>query len=141
MTKALRVPDYLEHILKAIERIDRYTADMDEVTFLNNELVQDAVIRNIEIIGEASNNIQRVAPEFAARHNDIPWLFMYTMRNRVSHGYFKVDFEIVWKTVHRDLPGLHAQVTEVLASLQTSHDTEAESLKFVESGAQIYWRT
>ena len=66
MSKALRVPDYLGHILKAIERISRYTADMDEVAFLNSELVQDAVIRNIEIVGEASNNIQRVAPEFAA---------------------------------------------------------------------------
>ena len=83
MTKALRVPDYLGHILKAIERIDRYTADMDEVAFLGSELVQDAVIRNIEIIGEASNNIQRVAPEFAAQHDEIPWLVMYTMRNRM----------------------------------------------------------
>lgn len=74
MTKALRVPDYLGHILKAIERIDRYTADMDEVAFLNSELVQDAVIRNIEIIGEASNNIQRVDPAFAAQHDAIPQL-------------------------------------------------------------------
>ncbi len=68
MTKVLRVPYYLEHILKAIERIERYTDDMDEVAFLGTELVQDAVIRNIEIIGEASNNIQRVDAEFAARH-------------------------------------------------------------------------
>lgn len=90
MTKALRVPDYLGHILKAIERIDRYTVDMDEVAFLSSELVQDAVIRNIEIIGEASNNIQRIAPAFAAQHDEIPWLVMYTMRNRVSHGYDKV---------------------------------------------------
>ena len=109
MTKALRVPDYLSHILRAIERIDRYTADMDEVAFLNSELVQDAVIRNIEIIGEASNNIQRVAPEFATLHDDIPWLVMYTMRNRVSHGYDKVDLEIVWKTIQGDFPILHAQ--------------------------------
>jgi len=77
MTKTLRVPDYLGHILKAIERIGRYTADMDELAFLNNELVQDAVLRNIEIIGEASNNIQRVAPEFAAQHDEIPWQVMY----------------------------------------------------------------
>ena len=76
MSKVLRVPDYLEHILKAIERIDRYTADMDEIGFLNSELVQDAVIRNIEIIGEASNNIQRVAPEFAAQHDNIPWRWL-----------------------------------------------------------------
>jgi uncharacterized protein with HEPN domain len=86
---------------------------MDEIGFLNSELVQDAVIRNIEIIGEASNNIQRVAPEFAARHDEIPWRVMYTMRNRVSHGYNSVDWEIVWKTIHRDLPGLYQQVQEV----------------------------
>ncbi len=117
MSKNLRVPDYLGHILKAIERIDRYTADVDEVGFLNNELVQDAVIRNIEIIGEASNNIQRVGPEFAAEHDDIPWQVMYTMRNRVSHGYDKVDLEIVWKTIQSDLPGLFSQVQAVLAGL------------------------
>ncbi|MCW5220187.1 HepT-like ribonuclease domain-containing protein [Verminephrobacter aporrectodeae] len=122
MTKVLRTLDYIGHILKAIERIDRYTADMDEVGFLNSDLVQDAVIRNIEILGEASNNIQRVAPEFAARHDDIPWKVMYTMRNRVSHGYDKVDLEIIWNMLQSDLPGLHAQVTEVQASLTKNHD-------------------
>jgi len=110
MDKASRVSDYLEHILRAIARIDRYTEDLDEVGFLNNELVQDAVIRNIEIIGEASNNIQRMAPKFAAQHGDVPWQAMYTMRNRVSHGYDKVDLEIVWKTIQRDLPMLYRQV-------------------------------
>ncbi|ODV12165.1 MAG: hypothetical protein ABT20_04370 [Rubrivivax sp. SCN 70-15] len=124
MTKALRVPEYLGHILKAIERIDRYTADMDEVAFLNSELVQDAVIRNIEIIGEASNNIQRVAPEFAAQHDDIPWLVIYTMRNRVSHGYDKVDFEIVWKTIQSDLPALHAHITELSATFSGNPDPD-----------------
>lgn len=118
MTKVLRVPDYLGHILKAIERIDRYTEEMDEVAFLNSELVQDAVIRNIEIIGEASNNIQRVDPAFAAQHDDIPWLVMYTMRNRVSHGYDSVDLEIVWKTIHRDLPGLYSQIRDAHASIR-----------------------
>lgn len=124
MTKALRVPDYLGHILRAIERIDRYTADMDEVGFLNSELVQDAVIRNIEIIGEASNNVQRVAPRFAALHDNIPWLVMYTMRNRVSHGYDKVDMEIVWKTVQSDLPGLCAQIQNLQTTLQGNADPE-----------------
>ncbi len=116
MTKALRVRDYLGHILQAIERIGRYTEDLDNVGFLNSELVQDAVIRNIEIIGEASNNIRRVAPEFAAEHEDIPWLVLYTMRNRVSHGYDKVDLELVWKTCRSDLPRLNAQITAVRAS-------------------------
>ncbi|SEA91144.1 DUF86 domain-containing protein [Variovorax sp. YR216] len=120
MTKALRVPDYLDHILRALERINRYTANMDEAAFLNSELVQDAVIRNIEIIGEASNNILRVAPAFAAQHHDVPWQVMYTMRNRVSHGYDKVDLEIVWKTTQRDLPELHAQVTGVRATFKVN---------------------
>lgn len=61
-------------------------ADMDVAGFLRSELVQDAVIRNIGIIGEASNNIQRASPEFARRHDDIPWQVMYTMRNRVTHA-------------------------------------------------------
>ena len=63
-----RLADYLSHILEAIERIDRYTEDMDELGFLNNQLVQDAVIRNFEIIGEASNNIEKHYPDFATDH-------------------------------------------------------------------------
>ena len=110
MNKALRVPDYLGHILEAIERIEEYVSDMDELAFLSSKLVQDAVIRNIEIIGEASNNIQRVDPVFAAQHAEIPWQVMYAMRNRVSHGYDKVDFEMVWKTICNDLPDLYLLV-------------------------------
>ena len=87
---------------------------MDEAVFLKSELVQDAVIRNIEIIGEAANNIQRVAPLFAARHEDIPWQVMSTMRNRVSHGYDTVDLEIVWKTIRNDLPDLRTQVVRAI---------------------------
>lgn len=110
MSKLLRIADYLGHVLLAIERIGRYTQDLDGAAFLRNELVQDAVIRNIEIIGEASKNLQSVAPEFVALHPDIPWQVMYTMRNRVSHAYHQVDLEIVWKTIQNDLPKLHAQV-------------------------------
>lgn len=95
---------------------------MDEAAFLNSELVQDAVIRNIEILGEASNNILRVAPEFAARHGDVPWQVMYTMRNRVSHGYDKVDLEIVWKTIRSDLPGLYSQIQDVKDSLSLNQE-------------------
>jgi len=112
MNKALRVPDYLGHILNAIERIDRYTADIDEIGFLNHEMLQDAVIRNLGIMGEASNNILRLDPEFATQHDDIPWLLMYTMRNRVLHGYDKVDLEVVWRTIQSDLPGLYLLIQE-----------------------------
>jgi uncharacterized protein with HEPN domain len=110
MNKALRVPDYLSHILAAIERIERHTAAVDELGFLNSELIQDAVIRNIEIIGEAANNIQRVDAAFAAAHGEIPWQVMYAMRNRLSHGYDQVDFEMVWRTIGNDLPDLYKLV-------------------------------
>jgi uncharacterized protein with HEPN domain len=113
MNKLLRVPDYLNHILFAIERIDRHTADIDELGFLNSELIQDAVIRNIEIIGEAAKSIQRVDAAFAATNSEIPWQVMYTMRNRLSHGYDKVDLEMVWKTVCNDLPELYNLVKSV----------------------------
>jgi len=116
MNKALRVPDYLEHMLQALERIARYTAGMDEQAFMSSELVQDAVLRNIEILGEASKHIQRVAPGFAARHADVPWQVMYTMRNRVSHGYDTVDLEIVWKSIQGDLPLLFKQVQALVAA-------------------------
>jgi hypothetical protein len=72
-----RLADYLTHILEAIARIDHYTEGMDEGTFLSDQLVQDAVIRNIEIIGEASNNIRKRYPEFAASHPDLPLSFAY----------------------------------------------------------------
>ena len=64
----LRLNDYLGHILEAISRIHEYLEDVDEVEFLSNHLIQDAVIRNFEIIGEASKNVERVAPEFVAAH-------------------------------------------------------------------------
>lgn len=107
MNKTLRVPDYLGHMLAAIERIDRHTAGINEATFLTSELIQDAVIRNLEVIGEAANNIQRVDAVFAAMHSEIPWQVMYAMRNRLTHGYDKVDLEMVWNTLQNDLPGLY----------------------------------
>jgi len=86
MSKAdmLRLPEYLGHILQAIERIYRYVEDMDEVTFLEDEKTQDAVIRNFEIIGEASSNIKRHHAEFAKQHTEVPLNFAYEMRNALA---------------------------------------------------------
>ncbi|WP_413898271.1 DUF86 domain-containing protein [Rhodoferax sp.] len=88
---------------------------MAEPGFLLDEKTQDAVIRNFEIIGEASNNIRRHHPEFVIRHPEVPLNFAYEMRNALAHGYFKVDFEVVWKTIHADLPGLRAQVVALIS--------------------------
>lgn len=115
--KNTRAADYLGHILQAIARIDRYTADLGELGFLANELVQDAVIRNFEIIGEASRNIERNCPEFAAAHRDLPLLNAYEMRNALAHGYFRVDLEIVWKTIQNDLPELQRQIEALIKDL------------------------
>ncbi|MEQ1667744.1 MAG: DUF86 domain-containing protein [Sulfuriferula sp.] len=112
-----RLLDYLTHILQAIERVDRYTRDMDEVVFLQNEMAQDAVVRNLEIVGEASRNIEVHFPEFVTAHPELPLAFAYQMRNVLAHGYFKVDFEIVWQTIHRDLFGLHTQITPLVQAL------------------------
>lgn len=114
---ALRIPDYLGHIVEAIERIHRYVEDLDEVAFLQDEKTQDAVVRNFEIIGEASRNIERYHPAYAQAHPEIPWIFMYTMRNRIAHGYFKVDFELVWKTIRGDLLELYEQVRRLIGPL------------------------
>jgi len=113
----LRLGDYLGHILEAISQIQNYCEDIDEVTFLKNRMIQDAVIRNFEIIGEASKNVERVAPEFVSAHPDLPLAFAYDMRNLLAHGYYRVDVAVVWKTIERDLPYLHQQVTMAMRNL------------------------
>lgn len=116
---ALRIPDYLGHIVEAIERIHEYVSDMDELSFLEDKKTQDAVIRNFEILGEAARNIERHHAQFAAAHPEVPWSVIYTMRNRVAHGYFKVDLELVWKTIHTDLNELHALIRKLLEQVNS----------------------
>lgn len=114
----LRTPDYLDHILEAADRILLYTKDMDAAGFLNSSLVQDAVVRNLEIVGEAARNVKFHDPGFAAEHADIPWDDMYLMRNRVAHGYFSVDLSLVWNTLQRDIPELSDQIRQLKVRLQ-----------------------
>ena len=113
-----RLQDYLEHILQATARIERYVGHLSELVFLRDEMAQDAVIRNLEIIGEASRNIERHYPDFAAAHPEVPLALAYEMRNALSHGYFRVDLEIVWKTIERELPALEDQVRALLLEVR-----------------------
>ncbi len=106
-----RDPDYLEHMLEAIDRIRRYVGRKRRVGFLGSPLVQDAVIRNIEIIGEAAG---RVSPEFAARNPGIQWREIVGMRHRLIHGYLRVNLETVWEAVDRDLPALELGLRALL---------------------------
>jgi uncharacterized protein with HEPN domain len=105
MRKAdLRLEDYLTHMIQAIERINAYVAGIQKDAWLSNSLVQDAVIRNIEILGEAAHNVQTHDPEFAQKNPHMPWDDAYWMRNVLSHGYFHVDLDIVWTTIQSELP-------------------------------------
>jgi uncharacterized protein with HEPN domain len=115
---ALRLPEYLHHIVEAIERIQLYVNDMDKVAFLNDQKTQDAVIRNFEVIGEASRNIERYHKQFADEHNYLPLGNAYEMRNALSHGYFKVDLEIVWETIQTGLLDLHRQIKLLLDEIK-----------------------
>ena len=110
----LRIADYLQHIIEAIDNIQEYTAGMALAAYMTDRKTRDAVIRNLEVIGEACNNIAKHHPEFAAKHSAIPWGFAYEMRNALSHGYFTVDHTIVWQTIKQDLPKLRTQVTGLI---------------------------
>ena len=112
-----RLGDYLWHIVEAIERIQAYTQGLDEQAFGSSPMVQDAVLRNFEVIGEASRNVEVHHPGFAAAHPQLPLAFAYQMRNAISHGYFHVDLGIVWRTIHSDLPRLQEQVRASMVDL------------------------
>jgi uncharacterized protein with HEPN domain len=90
---------YLIHVLECIKQIEEYTIDGRE-EFMDSRLIQDAVIRNIEIIGEA---IKRVSPGLRGQHPEIPWKEMAGMRDVLIHDYMGVDLKIVWNVVSRNL--------------------------------------
>jgi uncharacterized protein with HEPN domain len=111
----LRDPAYLEHMLGAIARIRGYVGRKRRTGFLRDALLQDAVIRNIEIVGEAAG---RVSSGFAAAHPEIPWREIVGMRHRLIHGYLQVNLETVWQVVDRDLPALERGLRALVAPVE-----------------------
>ena len=101
-----------EDILAAIAQIHRYTEGMDFDAFAKDQKTIDAVVRNLEIIGEASRHI----PEEVRKHHPaLPWSEMRAMRNLLSHAYFLVDVGILWKTVREDLVPVAPSLRQILA--------------------------
>lgn len=105
---------YLKHIRDAIARIESYTAK-GRKAFFQDTMVQDAVIRNLEVIGEAVRNL---SPGFRHRHPQVPWRSITALRNVLIHEYFGVDLEIVWRVVRKRLPTLKRSVDTLLIKKQ-----------------------
>lgn len=94
---------YLRHILESIGRVREFTRGVPEKRFLKDALVQSAVIRQLEIIGEAVKNL---SPSFRNRHKNVPWKDISGLRDKLIHGYFGVDISLVWGICEKDLPDL-----------------------------------
>lgn len=105
----LRQADYLDHIVQAIDEIVEWTTGMDYTAFVENRIVRAAVVRNLEIVGEACAQLLTRFPEFAEQHTDMPLRQARGMRNRIIHGYFDVRWDQVWSTVMNDLVFLRGQ--------------------------------
>ena len=97
----------LQHIADAIGRIHEFTDGVSDAAFRERRIVQSAVVRELEIIGEASRDL---SDRFRAAHPEIDWATVIAMRNRLVHAYFDVDLTVVWEVVHQDLPKLDAVV-------------------------------
>jgi len=101
---------YIEHILESISRIESFMKDITKEDFIKNPEKQSAVVRQIEIIGEAVKNIPK---SFRDKYPNIPWKDIAGMRDKLMHHYFGVDLNTVWKAVVEDIPSLKKQVQEI----------------------------
>jgi uncharacterized protein with HEPN domain len=104
----------LRDMLEATARIRRYVAGMDFDAFLADERTCDAVVRNVEIIGETS---KQIPDEFKQAHGVLPWHQMAGMRNRIVHDYAGVDLAIVWEVAQNTLPGLQTQIEVLMTGI------------------------
>ena len=106
---------FLKHILESIELIEDYVKDTTEKGFLSNPQQQDAVIRRIEIIGEAIKNIPN---EFKDEHPEIPWKAISGMRDILIHEYFGIDLKLTWRVVRLRIPDLKEKILEIKEGLE-----------------------
>ena len=102
---------FLQDILESIEKIESYTANLEFEEFLANEMVKDAVIRNFEVIGEASTHI---SGKLKSKYPSIPWNKVKSMRNFVTHEYFGINYDVIWETIKKSLPDLKRKISEVI---------------------------
>ena len=103
----------LEDIRECLDKIFSYTQGMEEKQFVENDLVADAVLRNIEVIGEACS---KLPDAFIAAHPDVEWRKIIGMRNRLIHGYFGTSLKLVWQIIQLNLPELQKKLNQLCKS-------------------------
>lgn len=108
---------YLGHILQSVQDILDYTKGIDETAFLSNKMLRDAVIRNLEIIGEATKKISKPTRE---KYSQISWKRMAGMRDKLIHDYFGVDSQAVWGVVDEILPSLKKHLIDIIEAEKQS---------------------
>lgn len=106
---------YFHHILDAISYIGSYTQDLSKDEFMKNHLIQDGVIRQLEIIGEA---VKSISDTIRIKYNSIPWKDFAGMRDILIHQYFGVDLEEVWITIQNDIPTLKDNIQQIVSELE-----------------------
>lgn len=105
----------LEHIVEAIDFIIRHTGHLENYTFYQNELLKYAVLKQIEIVGEAANNL---SDDLIAKRPEVPWRSLIGIRHKLVHGYFLVDWTTVWEAASEELPLVLEPVKRILQEIQ-----------------------
>lgn len=105
-----RLPDYLDHIQRAAIDARSFVEGMAKANFLADRRTQQAVIMSLIVIGEAATKVMDGYAEFTQAHSEVPWRSMRNMRNRMAHGYFDINLDVVWETVEEWLPTLLKQL-------------------------------
>lgn len=114
MSEERLIQDYLNDILESIADIREFVAGMDLDAFIADRKTNKAVIRSLEVIGEA---VSKIPDDIRSRYPDIPWQEMTGMRNRLIHEYFGVDLSIVWRTIEEDLKPLETDISKINSDL------------------------
>jgi uncharacterized protein with HEPN domain len=112
MTQA-RLSDYLEHIQLAASDACSFVEGLSKEDFIEDKRTQQAVIMSLIIVGEASTKIMDGFPEFIQAQPSVPWRSMRGMRNRIAHGYFDINLDVVWETIQTALPDLLKQLEQL----------------------------
>jgi uncharacterized protein with HEPN domain len=123
MTPQRTYADYLRDILDAVEKVGKFTEGISFEQFAADDRTNFAVIRALEVVGEAT---KRIPPVIREQYSYVPWSEMARMRDKLIHDYFGVDLQVVWRTVQEDLPPLQVQIAQVIGELSAKRTNDTD---------------